>query len=434
MAALTDRLNTLRDETLQETNSILQEIADILANGPKNPTKIYGFHVDGTESDPDQMITYLEDSVGMTPASMDYANDVFDYGSWEDAFFMPKPCILKGNGIVTKYLKPNDFSHDVDNNAVDLTKTGLASDENVMIEFPKIWLKIVPDADPKSGSVYISNRQVDVDYKDWAYISDSGEHKDFFYISAFPAVVESETFRSFSGGKPSEDLTVTEQTDYAEENMDGYYILTNAQVQLINFLTMLITKSTNIQSKIGIGMTYSNSTAHAAYVTGGKYNKGMFYGTNANTSAVADDVKIFGIESWYGFSPKRYAGDICKYDSTLEKNTILVKMCWFKEDGTDTNVYNETGEDYIDTGVEPANDWVKEMTFTQYGMYHTKTESAGSSSQYYCDKALASTAVLGYAALGLAQGGELECGPLGTLRSLAASSTSVGTITYLTYI
>ena len=51
---------------------------------------LYGFHLNNNESDPSEKITYLEDAVGAVPAYMDYANGVFNYGSWKNAFFMPR--------------------------------------------------------------------------------------------------------------------------------------------------------------------------------------------------------------------------------------------------------------------------------------------------------------------------------------------------------
>ncbi|MBO6208528.1 MAG: hypothetical protein J6O73_16595, partial [Lachnospiraceae bacterium] len=56
---------------------------------------IYAFHIDGAEDDPDSKVTYLKDAIGMRPAKMDYTNGVFDYGSWKDAFFMPRPCMVR---------------------------------------------------------------------------------------------------------------------------------------------------------------------------------------------------------------------------------------------------------------------------------------------------------------------------------------------------
>lgn len=81
-----------------------------VGNIEKETSHIYGFHVNSNESDPSACVTYIMDAVGMTPAHMDYANSRFDYGSWKDAFFMPRPCMLKSNGQVDYYLNPYDFT------------------------------------------------------------------------------------------------------------------------------------------------------------------------------------------------------------------------------------------------------------------------------------------------------------------------------------
>lgn len=74
-----------------------QIVESILSLGAKiNPNKIvYGFHINGNDSNPSTRVRYLMDAVGMIPAKMNYTNDVFEYGSWGDAFFMPRPCMLK---------------------------------------------------------------------------------------------------------------------------------------------------------------------------------------------------------------------------------------------------------------------------------------------------------------------------------------------------
>jgi hypothetical protein len=71
--------------------------------------KVYGYHIDPEESDPDACVTYLRDSVGMTPASM--GSTTFDYGSWKDTFFMPKPCMVKYDGTLDYYLDENDYKY-----------------------------------------------------------------------------------------------------------------------------------------------------------------------------------------------------------------------------------------------------------------------------------------------------------------------------------
>lgn len=47
---------------------------------------------------------------GMTLTTVPY----FSYGDWENAFFMPRPCMLKYDGTVDYYLDPNDYTKRVD--------------------------------------------------------------------------------------------------------------------------------------------------------------------------------------------------------------------------------------------------------------------------------------------------------------------------------
>ena len=82
--------------------------------------KIYGFHLDNNESDPDAKITYLEDAVGSVPAKMDYTSGAFDYGSWLNAFFMPRPCMVKYSGQVDYYLNPDNYAQKEDGTESDI--------------------------------------------------------------------------------------------------------------------------------------------------------------------------------------------------------------------------------------------------------------------------------------------------------------------------
>ena len=128
------------DETGQE---IVKQLGQIVSAIGRKTYHLYGFHINGNESNPANMVTYLEDAVGMTPAYMDFTNDVFNYGSWADAFFMPRPCILGMDGQVRNYLNPNDYTKDINGNTVAIDDT--LTDANVMIEFPKIYYKVVAD-------------------------------------------------------------------------------------------------------------------------------------------------------------------------------------------------------------------------------------------------------------------------------------------------
>lgn len=83
----------------------------------------YGIHINPSESDPYRAVTYISDAIGMTPAFMNTAKSEFYYGTWKDAFFTPKPCMLKFDGTVDYYLDPNDYTKKADGTASDVENT-----------------------------------------------------------------------------------------------------------------------------------------------------------------------------------------------------------------------------------------------------------------------------------------------------------------------
>ena len=132
------------DETGKMIAERLSAIATAVARGSGT---IYAFHIDSTEGDPSSKVTYLKDAIGMKPAHMDYTAGKFDYGSWKDAFFMPRPCMVKYDGTVDYYLDPDDYTKKADGSASDVANTSYGG--NAMMEWgrdgKKIWMKIEPD-------------------------------------------------------------------------------------------------------------------------------------------------------------------------------------------------------------------------------------------------------------------------------------------------
>lgn len=346
---------------------------------------VYGFHINGSESNPSSMVTYLADAVGMTPAHMDYTNNVFDYGSWGDVWFIRecRPCILAQDGTVTKYLNPNDYTKDVNGNTVTIDST--LSGANVMVEFPKIWYKVVPDSSSDaSASVYISNYQVDSNYKDYAYIDYNGVHKEHFYMPAYNGSLINNVLRSVSGAQVMKSKTGSQEITYAQANGSGWYTEDAGEIMLINFLLILLGKSTNTQTVFGQGLhTGGTEALNDGFRTGVHNTKGLFYGTNSGTissSTYTNAVKVFGIENWWGFQWRRYAGDMC-----LNGNRVI-KLCYGREDGSTTANFNTTGTGYVSVGVTPSGTsgaYINKMKFAHDGMY--SSVSSGSSTTYYCD-------------------------------------------------
>ena len=87
------------------SNKTTAMIADYLKD--INKAIIYGWHVDPNISDSYNAITYLNDAIGKTPASMGIST--FNYGDWQNSFFMPKPCMLNYDGTVDYYLDRDEY-------------------------------------------------------------------------------------------------------------------------------------------------------------------------------------------------------------------------------------------------------------------------------------------------------------------------------------
>lgn len=382
---------------------------------------VYGMHIDGNESDPTSMITYLADAEGMTPVHMDYTNDKFDYGSWGDTFILnEKPCVLNSDGTVYAYLNKDDFTKDVYGNDVTAIVDGTTDfGQNIMIEFPKIYMKIVPDTnDSKSASVYFSPVKLDIDYKDYAYIDKSGNHKEHFYMPTFNGSLVNGVMRSLMGKTVSNNLNAQQEINACVANGIGWYTEDAGEVMLINMILLLIGKSTDTQTVFGQGLSNGGSEdINNGFTTGVHATKGMFYGTNSGTaSTYTNAVKVFGIENWYGFQWRRYAGDI------NNKGTRKIKLCYGRGDGSTTDSFNIGGTGYVDVGATPSGTgggYISEMKFTESGMY--SKISSGSSSTYYTDGQWFNNGQVNYALRGGDSDGGSSVGALCVYLSIPAA-------------
>jgi len=389
------------DDTAPVTNLTTIEIGgQIYSVRNEEKPVIYGIHIDSSESDPSACVAYLEDAVGMTPAKMNFTTKEFSYGSWGDNFIINgiKPCILNPQGEVVCYLNPNDYTKDIDGNTVPITQAEMDADAtspyhmgNVMVEFPKIYMKMVPDeGDPTSASIYFSNKKIDSSYKDYAYIGPSKEHKEHFYMAAYNGSVVGDTYsasavmRSVSGSRAMNKITASESRTMCVNNGSNYHMTTLSEVTLINLLLVLFGKSLNSQAVYGQGLTSGGSEAiNDAFRTGEQNQKGLFYGTNSGSvtsTNFTNCVKVFGMENWWGFAFRRYEGHI------LKSGTHYIKNCFGQDDGSTADGFSDNGTGYINTGISsPASEYISKETFISDTMIASATGSPASSTKCYCD-------------------------------------------------
>ena len=367
----------------------LNDRIDKLEKRSKITNHVYGIYIDGNNSNPSTRVTYIEDAIGMKPAFMNYETDKFDYGSWGNAWFMPKPCMLKSDGTVAYYLNPMDYSKKIDGTESDISNDSF--DGNAMMEWgtggKKIWTKTVPVlGDPTSCYKYFADEQIDPDYHAYSFIGSDGKMKDHFYTPIYQGSIVNNKLRSLSGIEPCKNKTAQEEIDLAVANGDGWYTEVLCDVELINDLLILIGKSLDTQSVFGLGNCdgyVNDSSKNYGMINSGTMNdKGLFWGKNTSvaTDGLRTGVKIFGMENWWGNQWRRYAGMI------LDNGVYKIKKCYGTSDGSTTSLYNTTGNGYITTGITPtgtSGGYIKQMNY-KYGVSIPSNASA-SSSTYYCD-------------------------------------------------
>ena len=386
---------------------------------------VYSFHINGNESSPSNAVTYLDDAVGMTPAYMDFVNDKFNYGSWANAFFMPKPCMLKYDGTLDYYLDPNDYSKKIDGTASDIAD--MSYDGNAMIEWGdggKIWYKIIPDGnDQSSATISFANTQMDSDYVDWSFHNYNGNIVDRFYTPIYNGSTDGTRLRSMSGQVCIQNKTAQQEIDLAKaNNVDGNSVWNTeilSDIQLVNLLLVLIGKSLDTQSVFGRGNDsgYANDSSqnYGMLNSGTMDAKGMFWGSNDGTSGV----KVFGMENWWGNQWRRYAGDI--NDNGVHK----VKYTYGTEDGSTEIGFSATGQGYKVTNEalqSASGSYIQKMKFLKNGM--SPLTASGTSSMYYCDGLWTNNTQVNYALRGGNCAHGALCGPFSL--SLNSTPTSAG--------
>ena len=322
--------------TYLKVNGTWQDLigADIADVDSKYFPKIYGFSISGST------VTYLEDEVGLTPAHMDFSNDVFDYGSWENAFFMPKPCMLKNDGTVDYYLNPDDYSKKADGTPSDISDDNYTG--NAMMEFPQIWVKVVPNGN--DVSVYISNKKVDNSYVCWWNYDENDLLKEHFYTPIYNGSIvndgSNDVIRSLSGKTYSQlcqSKTATVERTMARRNGTGWDTEVYSDYLITIYLLILMGQSLNMQSVFGKGRCGKSQGASNMLGTGTMNTKGLFWGSNTTDYGV----KVFGMENFWGNQYRRKAGLV------NVNRTWKYKLTRGTADGSFASDYNDDGTDYL---------------------------------------------------------------------------------------
>ena len=333
-----------------EEGIVTADVSQCISKTPQ-AYELYGFKITN-DSDPANKIQYLGDAVGYTGAKMNYTTGKFEFGSWENSWFIKKlkPCMLKYDGTVAYELNKNNYAEKADGTASDISNVDYAG--NVMIGIPKVYWKMTANSD---GTTTIWVSSVDIQKEDkiiyndtllyglkcWAHYDNNGDEIDYCYSPAYNGYKDSNNrLRSLSGKTPTVNTTADQEITYAQNNNPSGENMWQTEVfidrQLINILLMLIGKSTDTQTVFGKGRT----SASSAIDTGTMDNKGLFWGSDDGTSGV----KVFGIENYWGNLYRRIAGLV-----TNNSYDYKYKLTYSTKDGSTTTGYNTTGSGYLST-------------------------------------------------------------------------------------
>jgi len=356
-------------------------------------SQIYEFIINTAESEPTAAVTYAGANASYTPASMNFSTGAINYGSWGDAFFQPRPVMVKYDGTVDYELSKSDFTKKADGvTASDVANTSYNG--NCMIAFPQIWMKFVQD-DATHQHVYIADTQVDNDYHCYTHQNKNGDWLNEIFIMAFEPSNISNKLRSLAGQTILQNLSGETMQSYAKANGSAWDFMDYGELQMLQMLCILMFKSLNVQSKIGAGVVYSGNSYLTYATTGSTKDKGMFYSIcNDPTSASATTaIKVFGIENLWDNRFKWINGLVIpKTSSASNTATIKYKLCDYTTDGSTVAAYSQAGTGYktlttFAKGGTQKSGYINKMILNSDGLFATPDNISGSDSTYYSDYA-----------------------------------------------
>ena len=358
----------------------------------------YGFCID--EDNPAELVsvTYLKGydnenykSLKMIFNTNDPSASELDWGSWKDAPFMPRPCMLKYDGTVDYYLDPDDYTLKEDGEtASDVANTSYEG--NAMMEWSPIYRKVerVTTEASEDGStaatsklyMYFCSDKFDDDYECWSAKKQDGTYGEHFYTSIYEGSLINNKWRSMStNALPTVNISggLATVMSYAANNgvsgKDYHYCCDVwSDHDLIATLGILVTRRLNVQKAIGFGCSSYNICK-----TGTSNKKGMFWGTSSSQNTYA--TKFFGMENRWCHNWHYCAGIILP-----NKSTIYIKNTYSTIDGSTEVGYNATSSGYINTNINipTTSGYIK--TIQGDNRFAIAPKAVGSSdSTYYSD-------------------------------------------------
>ena len=242
-----------------------------------------------------------------TPASLN-DDGTFFWGSWKDAWFIPRPCMLKYDGTVDYYLDPDDYTKKEDGTPSDVAN--LNYEGNAMMEWPEMYYSLSKNGYDGLAGFYTSD-------------TSGSYHRSKFYTAIYNCT-GIEKLRSISGITTNTSMynysSRANVIEKARANNTGnsaiWHIELISDKMIIAMLLVLLSRRINTQATYGLGMVNTTYTAMNNYITGTLNDKGLFYGSKTDGTV---PVKIFGMENYWGHSERLLDG-LSKYEKYIYFN------------------------------------------------------------------------------------------------------------------
>lgn len=278
-----------------------------------------------------------------------------------------------------------------------------------MMEWPKIYTKRW-----ESNGVYhfrCSDTPQDDTWDCWCNYDRNNNQIDHFYTPIYFGSLVSGKLRSISGAVNSVNTTAANEIAYAKANGNDWYTEVLADRLLLQDLLVMMARSTECQTAFGYGRCKSSNSN--AIAPGTMNTKGMFWGSNDQTSGV----KVFGMENVWGNLWRRTAGWI------NANGTQKVKLTRGTHDGSTATDYNTDGNGYKTianaTPAGSSGGYISSMKTEAFG--RLPVTASGSSSTYEADGMWYNNSQVNYAFVGGYWSNGLLVGPFYAILHAAAS-------------
>lgn len=318
--------------------------------------EIYGVKIEIANSSPSDAVTYIDDAVGMTPASG------HNLGSWATCplFTGIKP-VMK-NGSTWTDLDKTDLTKTASGGSVNASGT----DYDFFTEVPTWWLSITSDGTYQY--VRFSNAQIDSTYQKLASMW-NGKDVGMFHIGCCHAFYDNK-LHSWFNTIPTTSISTAEFLTRAQNRGTGYDKEMWHQRTYLNALLTLAYKTLDGQSAIGAGYTGGSSKTSESITTFDN-NFGI-----AGSASSTEHMAWLWINDWWGNVYTFIGG--AKTDSSCRLMTL--------DNGAPDNINGTGYTTHNTTPTSSRGGYVSRMDCGSTAIGFFPKACSGSSTSFWCDR------------------------------------------------